>query len=307
MTATLKLEEKVERKIAAGAPISLARIMVATDFSPHADRALDYAISLARRFGSRIYLTHVLTYEGHEVLEPDLGAPSVEKFQQLAEQNAKAIVDSGRLYGVPYEVVIEEGTLWPALEMLLEKYKVDLLVVGTHGRSGPMKTVFGSVAEQIFRQAPIPVLTVGPSVTQEPAFEAEFRSILFATDFGPAAEREATLAFSIAQEHRSKLVFLHVTPFRTGIAARDAVAERELITNQLQELVPRVADLKCKPEIHVGYGETVEEILRIARETNADLVVIGAKKRGRLSGHLPGTKAYGVVRGAQCPVLTIKS
>jgi len=307
MTATLKLEEKVERKIAAGTPISLAKIMVATDFSPHADRALDYAISLARRFGSRLYLTHVLTYEGHEVLEPDLGAPSSEKMRNAAEQSAKAIEDSGRLYGVPYEMVIEEGSLWPALEMLLEKYKVDLLVVGTHGLSGPLKTVFGSVAEQIFRQAPIPVLTVGPSVTQEPAFEAEFRSILFATDFGPAAEREAALAFAIAQEHRARLVFLHVTPFRTGIAERDAVVEREVITHQLQELVPRPADLKCKPEIHIGYGETVEEILRIARETNADLIVIGAKKRGSLSGHLPGTKAYGVVRGAQCPVLTIKS
>jgi len=307
MTATLKLEEKVERKITAGAPISLARVMVATDFSPHADRALDYAISLARRFGSRVYLTHVLTYEGHAVLEPDLGAPSVDKFRQVAEQNAKNIVDSGRLYGVPYEVVIEEGTLWPTLEVLLERYKIDLLVVGTHGLTGPMKTVFGSAAEQIFRQSPIPVLTVGPSVTQEPAFEAEFRSILFATDFAPAAEREAALAFAIAQEHRAKLVIMHVTPYRTGIAERDAVLERELITHQLQELVPKAAELKCKPEIHVGYGETVEEILRIARETNADLIVIGAKKRGSLSGHLPGTKAYGVVRGAQCPVLTIKS
>ena len=307
MTETLKLEEKPQQKTPATYSVSLARIMVATDFSPVAERALDYAVSLARRFGSRIYLTHVVTYEGHGVLEPDLGAPTNEKFRDLAWQNAKAIEDSGRFFGVPHEVVIEEGSLWPALEPLLDKHKIDLLVLGTHGMSGPLKAVFGSSAEEIFRQARIPVMTVGPAVTQEPPFEAEFRTILFATDFGPSAEREAAFAFAIAQENRARLMFLNVTPFKAGHPELEAVKERELITHQLQELIPRADKLHCKPEIDVAYGEPVAEILRVARETKADLIVIGAKKRGTLSGHLPGTKAYGVVRGAQCPVLTIKS
>jgi len=307
MTETLKLEEKPQQKAPVIPQISLARIMVATDFSPYADRALDYAVSLARRFGSRIYLTHVVTYEGHGVLEPDLGAPARERFRELALQNVKAIEDSGRLFGVAHEAVIEEGSLWPALEILLEKHKIDLLVLGTHGISGPLKAVFGSAAEEIFRQARIPVMTVGPTVTQEPPFEAEFRTILFATDFGPAAEREAAFAFSIAQEHRARLMLLNVTPFKAGYPEWDVVAERELITRQLQELIPQAKELHCKPELDVAYGEPVAEILRVARETKADLIVIGAKKRGPLSGHIPGTKAYGVVRGAQCPVLTIKS
>jgi nucleotide-binding universal stress UspA family protein len=307
MTEALKVEEKPQQKTAAIPQISLARIMVATDFSPYAERALDYAVSLARRFGSRIYLTHVITYEGHGVLEPDLGTPARERFRDLAVQNVQALEDSGRFFGVPHESVIEEGTLWPALEILIEKYKIDLLVLGTHGISGPLKAVFGSAAEQIFRQARVPVMTVGPAVTQEPPFEAEFRTILFATDFGPAAEREAAFAFAIAQENRARLLFLNVTPFKAGLPEWDAVAERSLITRQLQELVPRTQELHCKLEINVAYGEPVAEILRVARETKTDLIVIGAKRRGTLSGHIPGTKAYGVVRGAQCPVLTIKS
>lgn len=307
MTDAVKLEEKAGQKTPASPSISLARIMVASDFSPIADRALDYAVSLARRFGSRIYLTHVVTYEGHEVLEPDLGAPSSEKFRELARQSTQAIVDSGRLYGVPYQVVIEEGTLWPTLEILLETYKIDLLVLGTHGMSGPLKAVFGSAAEQIFRQAQVPVLTVGPAVTQEPPFEAEFRTVLLATDFGPAADRESAFAFAIAQENRARLLFLHVAPYKTGIPERDAVLEREHITRRLKELVPSQVDLHCKPEIHVAYGEPVEEILRIAGEIKADLIVIGAKQSGGFSGHILRTKAYSVVRGAQCPVLTIKT
>ena len=306
MTGTLKLEEKRTQTVAASPGISLGRILVATDFSTYADRALDYAVSLARRFGSRIYLTHVITYAGHDVMEPDLGAPTGETLRKQAEGNAKAIEDSGRLFGVPYEIVIEEGTLWPALEMLLEKHKIDLLVVGTHGISGPLKAVFGSNAELVIRQASVPVMTIGPAVTEEAPFEEEFKTILFATDFRPAAEREAALAYAIAQEHRSSLVLLHVTPYTPGVTQKEALKDRELITHQLQELVPG-GERKCKPEFHIAYGEPVSEILRVAEEMRADLIVVGATKDGALAGHLPRTIAYGVVRGAKCPVLTIKT
>ncbi|HVN07396.1 MAG TPA: universal stress protein [Patescibacteria group bacterium] len=305
MAGTLKLEEKKTQK--APAPgISLARIMVATDFSTYADRALDYAVSLARRFGSRVYLTHVIAFAGHDVMEPDLGAPSGETLRKQAERNAKAIEDSGRLFGVPYEVVIEEGTLWPALGMLLEKHKIDLLVLGTHGLSGPLKAVFGSNAEQVMRNAAVPVLTVGPAVTEEAPFEEEFRTIVFATDFRPGAEREAALAYAIAQEHRSHLLMMHVTPYAPGIPQNESLLDRELITHQMQELVPG-GERKCLLEFHIAYGEPASEILRVAEESHADLIVVGATKDGALSGHLPGTIAYGVVRGAKCPVLTVKS
>ena len=307
MTETLKLEEISQQKAPASGEKFLSRIMVATDFSAVADRALDFAVSLARRFGARIYLAHVVNFQGRETIEPNLGGFAYPKPWELAEQNAKAIVDSGRLAGLTYEVILEEGNLWPELESLIEKNHIDLLVVGTQGLSGARKTVFGSAAEQIFRQSQIPVLTVGPAVIQEPQFEAEFRSVLFATDFGTAAEREAAFAFAIAQEHRAKLMLLNVTPFRVGVSESDALAERSLLTRQLQELVPQKAELHCKPEIHVAYGAPVEEILRVARETKADLIVIGAKKAGSFSGHLPATTAYGVVRGAGCPVLTIRS
>lgn len=307
MIQSVKFEEKPQQETPAASQISLARIMVATDFSPSADRALDYAVSLARRFGSRIYLTHVITYEGQGAFEPNLGKPTHETFRDLALQNVKSIEDSGRFFGVPHEAVIEAGSLWPVLAILLEKHKIDLLVVGTHGISGPLKAVFGSAAEQIFRHAGVPVLTVGPTVTQEPPFEAEFRTILLASDFGPVTERQAAFAFAIAQEHRARLVLLNVIPYKAGLPVREAVLEREALTQRLRELVPQTNELHCKPEFHLAYGQPVAEILHVARETKADLIVIGAKKRGILSGHFPGSKAYGVVCGAQCPVLTIRA
>ncbi len=307
MALPATLEQRTTEKIPTKKLVSLARIMVATDFSVFSDQALECAVSLARRFNSKIYLTHVISFAGHGVMEAEVGALSREQLWNLAKESARKIQDSGRLSGVPFEVVIEEGTLWPTLENLIRKYEIDLLVLGTHGTTGVLKVVAGSSAEQVFRQARIPVLTVGPAVAGQPSSVAEFKNILCATDFGPAAEREVAYAFALAQEHGAKLVLLHVTPRAAGVSERDTVLAKEAYTGKLTELVLTGVDLAYKPEYRVVSGEPVEEILRIAQETKADLIVIGAKKRESLAGHIPHTKAYRVICGARSPVLTIKS
>lgn len=307
MVVTPTLEERTREKVPAKQLVSLARIMVATDFSVFSDHALDCALSLARRFNSKIYLTHVITLAGHGVMEAEVGALSREQLWNLAKQSAVKIEDSGRLSGIPYEVVIEEGALWPALENLIKKYDIDLLVLGTHGMTGVVKVVAGSSAEQIFRQARIPVFTVGPAVSGPPSFAAGFKNILCATDFGPAADKEVAFAFALAQEQQARLVLLHVTPKGAKVSGREAEWEKEPHTRKLTELVPTGVDIAFKPDYRVVPGEPVEEILRTAEDTKADLIVIGAKKRESLAGHIPHTKAYRVVCGARCPVLTIKS
>ncbi len=301
------LEIKEEKKPAWKELFPLANIMVATDFSPTAARAVDTAVSLARRFGSRLYVAHILGYAGYEGSEPELGTPVAEIPRRIAEKKVKELEDSGRLFGVPYETVFEEGTLWPAIHQLIERHKIDLLVLGTHGLTGVKKILTGSFAEEIFRQARIPVLTVGPAATDEPLFEAEFKTILLATDFGPAAEREAASAFALAQEHRAKLLLLHVSSHKEGLTERDLVYERESIVHLMKELIPTGYELTCQQQFHLAFGEPVAEILRVAAETNADLIVIGAKQRAYLAGHIPHTKAYRIVCGAKCPVLTIKT
>ncbi len=83
--------------------------------------------------------------------------------------------------------------------------------------------------------------------------------------------------------------------------------EKDNIVAQLRELVPRGGELHCKVDFDVTLGEPVEQILRIAAETKADLIVMGAKRRETLAGNVPHTKAYRVVCGARCPVLTVRS
>jgi len=282
-------------------------ILLATDFSPASKKALEYAASLSRRYGSALYLTHVITVDGYPLVSPEYAASSVQKMQDKAQQGFRELLKSGELIELPYKVLVQEGNLWPSIEELIKTYDIELLVVGTHGAGAVEKVLIGSGAEEIFRKARVPVLTVGPSATKEPLYEMEFKNILFATDFGRSAEREAEYAVSLAQKHCSRLRLVHVLPHPEAYGEDVLAVKKETSIAQLRELVPSETDLHCKLDFEVTVGEPVKQILRIAEEIRADLIVMGAKGRSSLAGNVPHTKAYRVVCGARCPVLTVRS
>src|SRR5271166_1363060 len=190
--------------------VALSKILVTTDFSAVSDHALEYAIALAKRYDARIYLAHVVTPDPFQFAEPQLAQATYEKVRQAAEEGVTDILISGKLRGVPHEVLMEEGNVWPTLDKLIAEHEIDLVVAGTHGRGKVQKILTGSVAEEIFRQSDSPVLAVGPLVKDTEKKEVELKNILFATDFGPGAEKAAAYAFSLAQEHGAHLTLLHV-------------------------------------------------------------------------------------------------
>jgi nucleotide-binding universal stress UspA family protein len=201
---------------------------------------------------------------------------------------------------------MEEGNVWPMLDKLISEHEIDLVVVGTHGRGKVQKILIGSVAEEIFRQADCAVLTVGPGVKGDTAREVELKSILFATDFGPGAEKAAAHAFSLAQEHDARVTLLHVIESAAAYTEESVARQREINVVRMKQLMPAGSENWCKPEFRVTFGSAVEEILIAAREAKADLVVMGAKARRSLAGHVPLTIAYNVVTKAACPVLTVR-
>ena len=286
--------------------VSLTKILVTTDFSEVSDRALDYAIALARRYDARIYLTHVITPDPFQFAEPQLAQATYEKVRQAAEEGMTDILISGKLRGVPHEVLLDEGNVWPTLEKLILEHEIDLVVAGTHGRGKVQKILIGSVAEEIFRRADTAVLTVGPAVRGEPQKEIELGHILFATDFGTGAEKAAAYAFSLAQEHNASLTLLHVIESGAAYTEESVARQREINIVRMKKLMPGGTENWCKPEFRVTFGSAVEEILIAARESKADLIVMGAKPRKNLAGHVPLTIAYNVVTKATCPVLTVR-
>lgn len=297
----------VPMKALLGKMIQLPRILVATDFSPESNRALDYAVSLAHRYGSYLYLAHVISPDAYPLAAPEVTVNLVDSQRRDAENKIQELLLSGRLQDVPHDVSIEEGALWPALRKVIDEREIDLLLVGAHGAGVVEKFILGSGAEQIFRQAACPVFTVGPAVEGSAPPEVVFKQILFATDFGHGSEREASYAFSLAQEHDATVTLLHVVRHFRDYSNVDFSLKKETIKRQLQELVPSGAEVWCKAQFRVAIGDPASEILCFAQENRADLIVMGAKARTSLAGHVPRTTAYKVVSKSHCPVLTVRS
>jgi nucleotide-binding universal stress UspA family protein len=302
----LKTLEPQKTKADVNRRVSLTKILVTTDFSEISDRALDYALSLARRYDARIYLAHVITPDPFQFAEPQLAQATYEKVRQAAEEGITDILISGKLRGVPHEVLMDEGNVWPTLEKMMVEHEIDLVVTGTHGRGKVQKLLIGSVAEEIFRQADCAVLTVGPAVKADTTKEIELNNILFATDFGPGAEKAAAYAFSLAQEHGARLTLLHVIESAAAYTEESVARQKEINIVRMKQLMPTGSEDWCKAEFRVTFGSAVEEILIAAKECNAGLLVMGAKPRKSLAGHVPLTIAYNVVTKAACPVLTTR-
>jgi nucleotide-binding universal stress UspA family protein len=284
--------------------IALKNILFATDFSAAADAAAPIAIQIARRYGARIYGVHVNPFDNYTAAAPDAWAAMAEAAEQQTKEHAQRMNE--QLKDVEHEVVIGEGNIWEVLENQIKEKGIDLIVLGTRGRTGFGKTVLGSVAEQILRQAPCPVLTVGPNVNLWSDEYAKMREILYATDLVAESPVAAPYAISLAQENQAHLVLLHVIE---EAKAGDLVKSPEVVDwkeRKLQQLVPQQAGLWCDPTYIVEQGPAAEKILDVAKRRHTDLIVLGARKANWLASHLNAGTVHNVVAQANCPVLTVR-
>ena len=160
--------------------ITLKNILFATDFSAASDAAAPIAIQIARRYGAKIYGVHVNAFDHYTSAAPEAWAAMAEAAEKETKEDTHRLND--QLEGVEHEVVIGEGAIWEVMSHLIEQKEIYLVVLGTRGRTGFGKTLLGSVAEQILRQSPCPVLTVGPHVNPWSDEYAKMREILYATD-----------------------------------------------------------------------------------------------------------------------------
>jgi nucleotide-binding universal stress UspA family protein len=207
---------------------------------------------------------------------------------------------------------------------VIEEKGIDLLVIGTRGRGGIQKLALGSVAEELLRAAPCPVMTIGPkaelpTVSHEPGFH----KILFATDFGKGSKRALPLALTLAKAQQAKLILLHMIPpipsssaslsaYAPATAAADEVAEwegsyRKRSIQQLRDWLPAETGLEQEPEYVVGTDFLAEGILAASSKFKVDLIVMGANRAAsaKAAAHNPWAAVHEVVRDAECPVLTV--
>jgi nucleotide-binding universal stress UspA family protein len=299
------------RAIEAVAPVKVKNILYLTDFSKPSEAALSFAITCGRGYGARVHALHVLIPKPYLYTTADLTIATIEAEEESAHAEMQRI--ESQLAGLQHDTTVVRGLeVWPAVEKAIKDEAVDLIILGTHGRTGSDKLIFGSVAEEIFRRSPVPVLTIGPGVRSNVHNGGRFHRVFFATDFSPESLAAAPYAISLAQQYQSHLALITVLRKPEELNESDnrifelSVAE---IIHRLYEVVPDNAKLDFSPQVSVEYGEPADRIVEIAKQRGADLIVLGVRDAaGRLGAatHLERATAHKVVAHAPCPVLTVR-
>lgn len=285
----------------------LKRVLVATDFSEFSKKPVHHALAIARRHGAKFYLAHVVSSWGFTLAGPEAEEKALEAAWRDARQLESRLVTSGALAQLSHDVIVRHGNVWEQLEQVVEQEQVDLIVIGTHGRTGLGKIVLGSVAEDIFRHASCPVLTVGPRVPEDPLPALEVRHVLFPTDLSAESAQAAQHALLAAREYGARLTLLHVHEQLESDAAGDRERVLSVLEARLRDFLPVGLDLPYNLNFRAEIGPIDETILHFAREQNVGLIVLGLRSPDTYVNHLKWLHAYTIICEACCPVLTVRS
>lgn len=279
---------------------SFSSILCPVDFSATARRALSVAVQVARKTRAKLRVLHVLPIVG----TPDEQKAAAEELRKIAPAEFDDVVLD--------RTVERAATPDAAILAAIDRFKTDLVVIGTHGRTGWRRALLGSVAERVVQLAPCALLTVAPSAGAE---VHALHRVLVAHDFSASSDAALGVAIRLARASDAELVVLHVAepvlaPLDYGAAlvaqaATDPAVLRSLRT-RLQEVVDAAVRGTVRSRVGVEVGASFERVADRARAEDADLVVVGSHGRRGWKHLLLGSTAERVVRLSDRPVLVVK-
>jgi len=291
--------------------LRIERILCPIDFSECTARAYDYAQSLARHYQANLFLNHVVDFglPPYEYYTPAIDFEEVFRTTCAdARGQLQEFARSHTRIGVQPECFVQEGAVTDSVLSFAEAQMVDLIVMGTHGLKGLDRVALGSVAEKVLRKARCPVLVVrkaghdfiSPGSAQEPI---QLRKILFCTDFSDPSRRAIEYARSAAAEYNAELTLLHVLEDMASSAnIEEAIATA---THQLDKLIPPGAVKGGKIKTLVRIGRAYQQIIELALETQADLLIMAVRGRNAVDLAVFGSTTYRVIQLGPCPVLAV--
>ncbi len=281
--------------------IGIHRVLAAIDFSPSSIKALNHAIEIARAYGATFYLAHVVSSIGYVMVGADAVVAAVDSAAQELRELEQRLSRTGALTGLPHEMLVCHGDIWQQLEQVVREKGIDLIVLGTQGKTGLRKLALGSVAESVFQHALCPVLTVGPCAPADPPLHGELSHILYPTDLSPESAKAAAYAVSLAREHGAELTVVHVR--EKGEAGNIAEEKQEFIERFQRQIA---GDLPNKWWYEQQVGLVDQTILGLARDRHVGLIVLGLHSRRPFIHPHSWLHAYKIASEACCPVMTIR-
>lgn len=297
--------------------IALRNILCATDFSEVSRKALLYATSIAHSHRAKLTISHVLPADTPMPIPVEALPSSLDREWVDAKSNLKILADDPQLAGLEHEVILERGPIQEVVSNLIRQKNIDLLVLGTRGRSGLNKFLLGSLAEGLFRVSSCPVLTVGGQAPKVDESVPKIQTILFPTDFGSQSLAALPYALSIVKADTRQLTLLHVVtpnhasshPWKGVITISEKRQLEALeVTRQMEALIPDYVKSTRNVQYLVSFGAEAKSLVEAVDKCRPDLVVMGIKKyeAPRAAAHVHWSTAHHLVCRARCPVLTIR-
>ncbi len=299
--------------------LQISKILHPTDFSKCASHALPHTIDLAERFGAELHLLHaIVLHEG----DPGNAAhpfPNMEELYRVLEEHADAQMKTtlAAHHEPGFKIKRAQLRSISAAGAILDyaaEMDIDLIIMGTHGRRGLRRLLLGSVAEELVRLAPCPVLTV-PERTDK-TVPGRVRKIVVPVDFSEHARLALAYAKELTDLFEAEMHLLHVVDeviypdFYPPVMPSGGSITEELRGQSLERmkgLLAAVADAETEADVHVRAGRAASAIADFAEERDADLVVIASHGLTGISHMLLGSVTEQVVRRAPCPVFTVKA
>jgi nucleotide-binding universal stress UspA family protein len=290
------------------------QILCPVDGSIFSERALRHAALLGNWYQGTVTALYAHRPAVAPSLWPEYPAVVADGDTESAEE--RWITDFVREHGsAAMPIVFRRGFVVPEILQAASDLAADVIVMGTHGAGGLEHLLLGSVAENVLRHAPCPVLTIPRAITHEPASSGpRFHTVACAIDFSVDSQRALDYATSLVLESGGRLVLVHaleqfneqdprtnahynVPEFRRGLIG--SVRER------LEALVPPAARTWCAADVVVLCGPAHREILRAARDAGADVIVLGVHGRNAVNLALFGSTTHRLLHQTTCPVLTV--
>jgi nucleotide-binding universal stress UspA family protein len=298
--------------------LTFRHILAATDFSESSRRVLREALTLAVVNNAQLSVIHVLHPDRtHAALEnpPELDLERIDAEKQFINLLNECKPEQ------KIETLLKHGNVTLQVLSVIEEEAIDLLVIGTRARGGLTKVALGSVAEELLRVAPCPVMTIGPQA-ELAATSTGFHRILFATEFGKGSAKALPLVLALARAPQTQLIMLHMispvpsssaslSAYAPATAAADEVEELEdtyrgRAVQLLKECLPTDAGLAQEPKFVVRTDFPAEGILTASAKYNVDVIVMGANRTSsKMAARIPWSAVHEVARDARCPVLTV--
>ena len=278
--------------------VAVRNIAVATDFTPRSERAIRHALVVAHRFAADLHLVHAVR-RSEFPLVPDLMVPLDEVAERDSADMIRRLNTDHSLNDIAHHSWNLNGEFSDTLGSFVREHKIDLLVLGTRGRSGIARLLLGSLAQQIFQYVCCPVLTIGP-FCRGASRPFRMNNLLFATDLSRESEAAIPYVLTAAKTWGAGIDVVHVS----SSAKSDARHSTESLRNNMNAH----AHGECIPmRFHLLAGEVSSAVLEFAERNHDDLIVLGLDHRRSLYNGPSLSHAYEMVRQARCPVLSVRS